>query len=565
MFHSRVAIAMMLLGIAAYPLLLQLIGVCSINHLRLHGWVFPTEQASGPVWYERVGMVYQATVPNVVWSVVAQQVPSILGLWLVHALCALMDLRSIETLTKVEIDLDAELRTIGVSNVFSALSGAGWPVYVLLSQNVTCYKLGGRTKIVGLLVFLSTIADLFAVQYIVPCFPHALPGCVAWWLGLVFSKETFVDIFRRHVHKSDVLIVCVMAIVIVGIGFLEGILVGLLISMGSFTLKYTGASAVVRTMSDGSFLRSNTGRPLAQQEFLARLGHRIAVLHVDGYLMFGSSPHLTMAVRPLLEPGGPDWIVLSFRGVSGVDYSAVLDLAGLGRRAASAKCCLVLTQLPDAVVTALSRANVKLPSAQHEGVGLCHVEHYNAALQFCEDALLATALSPALELPELQTQACSMKEKALKVLTQTLGFFLESHTDLLQLLSFFEEVEYPPEAVVWQQGEPCTFCLLVIEGRLHSMQEPTRSGSRAFLQEVVEPGNFIGYMGIMNQMVHVSTMINPGNGNMATPCMCLMLSQRSLQSLLDSHVTLANAILRSFLRRSAYEWREMSRLVASAT
>ena len=43
-----------------------------------------------------------------------------------------------------------------------------------------------------------------------------------------------------------------------------------------------------------------------EREALEKLGHLIAVVHVDGFLMFGSTPAFTDEVRELMGPKGPE-------------------------------------------------------------------------------------------------------------------------------------------------------------------------------------------------------------------------------------------------------------------
>ena len=43
-----------------------------------------------------------------------------------------------------------------------------------------------------------------------------------------------------------------------------------------------------------------------EREALEQLGHLIAVVHVDGFLMFGSTPAFTDTVRELMCPKGPE-------------------------------------------------------------------------------------------------------------------------------------------------------------------------------------------------------------------------------------------------------------------
>jgi len=492
------------------------------------------------------------------------QVPAVLGLWLTHLLCALTDLKAVEIITQTDVELDTELRAMGLGNMLSALGG-GWPVYLLCSQNVTARKLGGCTHAVGLGKLVLVFPMLFVAQTVVPYLPCALPGSVAWWLGMSFIKETGVDVFFQHSHGLDVGIVAAMAVVITWAGLLQGLLVGFLLAVWAFVLQYSGLSPVVRASDNATFLHSNVCRPLVQYQVLERLGHRIHVVHLEGYIMFGSSPQLLDTVRPLLVPGGPRWVVLSLRGVKGLDYSAICDLGALGRQAAACSCCLVLTELRGAVRDSIARARLRLPEpATEEGKrlppGICYMPHYHPALKLCEDALLASATGPDLSAIAFKLQ--DHAEPELAMVSQTFGDYLDNDEGALrELLKRFERMEYAPGATLYQAGEPAEFCFGVVSGQLHAMQPMKSKGGDLTMMEVVTPGAFIGFSGVLNQLPYVQTVVVPSDGE---PCSGLALRWGNFAALSEEQPRLATALLRAFLRRTAYEFRALSRLAAQA-
>eukprot|EP00438_Fugacium_kawagutii_P020943 Skav211834 [mRNA] locus=scaffold305:655711:656835:- [translate_table: standard] len=181
-----------------------------------------------------------------------------------------MDLKAVELLTEREFSLDKELRSIGTSNLLSALcgmarcrgvaGGGGFPCYILCSLNVTCHRLGGRTALVGVSLTISSICCLFIVSDVVPHLPRALPGGLFMWLSLVFGKETIVDICSKHTHISDVFIVAIMALVVKFYSFNQALLVGTLLAMTMFTVRYSGSQAGVRTSGDARDWTAKDGR-----------------------------------------------------------------------------------------------------------------------------------------------------------------------------------------------------------------------------------------------------------------------------------------------------------------
>jgi len=421
--------------------------------------------------------------------------------------------------------------------------------------------LGGRTRAVGLVVLATLVPLLFIIGDVVPKLPKALPGCASWWLGILFMKDTMIDIVQRNTHKLDVAVVASMAVVVVFVGFLEGLMFGCLLAVGIFAMQYSRSRAVIRAISDAHFFRSNVSRSLAEHAVVERLGHRIAVIHVEGYLMFGSSPQLVDAVQRLLKVQGTDWIVVSFRGVRGLDYSAALDLVTLGRQAGTHGKHIVLTELRGSVPGALRDTGVNIPSNPDHidpnlPEGLCHIAHYNPALQCCENALIrAAGVTGPFSSHNLNS------DPATAVLAQTFGDYLDEDSELLQTLQqYFETTEYQPGTVVWHAGSNATFFVGVVHGCIHSLHTPTSGNADdAFIVEVVQRGAFIGYMSVLNHIPYVHTAVV---AETSCPCVCLSLRLDTFTALTKEQPKLGMAVLRGLLRRSAYEWRDMSRLAA---
>ncbi|CAE8588258.1 unnamed protein product [Polarella glacialis] len=553
--HSSFLIVLILLTVAATPMMVSILGCGSIEELRSDGWLLPSPSVVPGPWYSELAAIYTESLPEVSWPVVLQQAPALAGLLLTHLLVSLMDLKAVEILCRTDIDLDTELKAIGLSNICSVVCGCGWPTYILCSQNVTAFKLGSRSRFGGVAKVLATIPMLASVNVVMPLMPCALPGCVAWWLGLCFMKETVLDVILQHSSRMDYIIVICMAAVIIWLGMLQGIFVGLLLAMSNFIFKYTELAPVVLSSDSASFLHSNVGRPLAQFATLERLGHHIAILQLEGYIMFGSSSQLTDAVRQLLQPGGPQWILLSFRFVRGLDYSAVCDLAALGRRAAESGCCLVITELTSSVRETLTKARVQvveMPEAK--GIGLCHVPHYQAALKSCEDALLSS----------VGTLRPMQQGSALAMLEETFADFLEKDTpreSMDVLLSHFEQKEFLPGSTVYRAGDHANFCVGVVTGKLHAFQAPGSKNEhgQAQLMEIVGPGAFVGFAGFLNELPYNQTVSVPHDGE---PTLVVLLHWDRFSALMEQEPLLANGVLRSFLRRMTYELRYFSRLSA---
>lgn len=568
--HSPVVISLSLLLVGMIPTCLDLLKLIPLSELQEKGWCFQRQQTASAVWYLQVADAYRSALFRIDWMVILEIMPAMVGIAASASLLMLMDLKAVELLTEREFSLDKELRSIGVSNLISALCGGGFPCYILCSLNVTCHRLGGRSKVIGVGLILSSTCCLFVVFNVVPRLPRALPGGLFMWLSLVFAKETIVDICSKYTHISDVFTVAAMALVVKFYSFNDGLMLGTLLAMTFFTLRYSGTQAGVKTAGDARFYRSICTRDGFEHEALEKLGHLIAVVHVDGFLMFGSTPAFTDAVRELMGKGGPEWILLNFQAVQSLDYSAALELALLGRKAKECGRRLVLTELNRCVQDVLRTTRVEMQQLPRPGpgrtvsCGLFYQAHYQRALQRCEDGVLSRI---GLRMPS-KSQAASMgSEEAFvrDVLKRYFGDFLPENTSLETTLSIFSKKAVAAGAVLWRAGDECSYCVCVLEGTLHGMQPSRKAGSADRLACIAGPGDFIGFLAMLNHFPYEQTVLVPEEAEDEDEgaCRLLVLEKNKYQALLSNDPPFAQALLRGFLRQISYECRELSRLAAN--
>eukprot|EP00927_Polykrikos_kofoidii_P069814 TRINITY_DN6545_c0_g1_i6.p1 TRINITY_DN6545_c0_g1~~TRINITY_DN6545_c0_g1_i6.p1 ORF type:complete len:852 (-),score=102.65 TRINITY_DN6545_c0_g1_i6:155-2710(-) len=584
--HSPVTIVAVLLIISIAPVVSSLVGGPSLEELQDGGWLMSRggRDVGGGTprqpWYAELFSMYTCAFTRVNLSVVWGHTPAVMGLWFTHALCTLTDLKAVELITRTDVDLDVELRALGLANVFSALSGGLWPVYALCSQTVSNKRLGTGSRVAGVAKLVAALPMLYIVRDVVPLLPCALPGCVTWWIGMLFMKETAFDVAFQHSHGVDVAIVVATACVVMLFGLLQGILFGLLLALLAFTQQYSGLAPVVRACGDASFFQSNTMRSYRDDNILQRLGHRIHVIFVEGYLMFGSSPQLVDVVRPLLlRTDGPRWLVLCFRGVRGVDYSAICDLASLGGVAASLGKCIILTEIRRSVRLCMDRAGIKLTNIvqkteavflqegggiceqekEPEPTGLCHVEHYQEALRFCENAVILSVSSATDGIAELLDD----HDRARAVIAKTIGDFMDGKPSMDQsveeLLAYFDRVEFPPGSTVFSMGETATRTVCILRGELRTLQPAVQTGHEPWVMEVASVGSFVGFLCLQTEMPYSASVVVPSGGS---SCICLVLRKERLADLEAQRPFLFSVLLRTFLKRMSHEYQVLARLAA---
>ncbi|MBE3109380.1 MAG: glutaminase A [Acidobacteria bacterium] len=147
----------------------------------------------------------------------------------------------------------------------------------------------------------------------------------------------------------------------------------------------TNVRSVVRREYRGDVVRSNRIRTPDERAALARDGHQVAVIEVQGALFFGSTEQVLRRLRTLTDDAR--YVVLDFKSVHLADTSTCNLIARATRSMAGCDTELVFASIADdGPLAVLAR---KL--AEHEDGGDRLVRLFrdaDAAMEWCEDQLL---------------------------------------------------------------------------------------------------------------------------------------------------------------------------------
>ena len=312
------------------------------------GWLlgpFP----SGRLWQPVIG----SALMQADWLLVLSNGVKLSTVLLVSAISLLFNVSGLELISGEEVDLNRELRWAGLANLAGVLvvSPAG---FTTLSFSVLGYRLGGRTRAVGLFATLIIgLAVLFGAAAL-SSFPRMIAGGLLTFLGLSFLKEWVVDTWKK-LPRLDYLLIWVILIVIATVGFLEGVAVGILIAALLFLVNYSQVDVIRRAASRAEYT-SPTVRPLLYEQLLTQRGERLSIVTLQGYLFFGTAHRLVEQIttrmadadRPPLR-----FLVLDFALVTGIDSSATFSFARLKQSTEAENVQVVLTGLQPALQSQL--------------------------------------------------------------------------------------------------------------------------------------------------------------------------------------------------------------------
>jgi MFS superfamily sulfate permease-like transporter len=192
------------------------------------------------------------------WPVVLAQLPSIATLVMITALSLLLVSTGIELATEQDLDLNRELKSVGVASLLSGLGGGmvgSHAVTTLLVSNM-----GVRSRAVGIFASLLYLAVLLFGLSMLSYFPRFMIGGALLFIGLQLLYQWVVASWAR-LPRLDYGLIWLILIIVALKDFLTGVGVGLLIASLLFILSY-GRQRVVKYVRSGAAYQSHAARSL---------------------------------------------------------------------------------------------------------------------------------------------------------------------------------------------------------------------------------------------------------------------------------------------------------------
>ena len=368
--------ASLLLVAGLYHLVFAVVGL-SGDEARAAGLLF-AGTATGGLWppFELRDLAH------VDWAEVVAQVPNVLTLIVVTLIAVAMHLSGLELATNAELDWNREFRAAGGANAVAGL-GAGSVGSMLFTFSILSHRFGAGTRLTGMITAMVVGSVVLLGDSVLNLVPLPLVAGSLLFLGLDLLDEWIVK-SRKRSPWAEYAILLLIAVTIVSFGFLEGVGVGMVITMVFFAVRLSRVG-LIETSFTAREHHSKRIRPIPDRAILRTEGERVQGFRLRGYMFFGS-------VGPLIDrlkqswPGArrPDYILLDFGGISGFDFSAISGLCRFAHAARSAGVQIVFCALAEELKHGLGR---NLPPSVYEN--LRFEPDADRALEYCEDHVLA--------------------------------------------------------------------------------------------------------------------------------------------------------------------------------
>ena len=321
---------------------------------------------------------------EVSWQAVFTSLSAFIPIPVVSVIALLLNANAMELVTRRDIRLNRELMLAGISNVLNGFFG-GIPGYHALSLSTLNHQLGGGSRLASLVAALFCALMLIFGATLLSFVPRMVVGGVVVYLGLGLLVEWAVKTARRF-PLVEYLVIAIILAVIAFFGFLQGILVGTVLTIILFVVSYSRIDVVKHALSGHDF-QSRVTRDGQQYATLVAHGDQIFILQLQGFIFFGTANKLLERVRErCLRQGemGVRFILLDFRQVGGLDSTAMLSFAKMKQLAINHGFVLLLTGLSSTLGRQFDRGDVIDPS------GVVRIlPSLDQGLEWCENEVLS--------------------------------------------------------------------------------------------------------------------------------------------------------------------------------
>ncbi|KAK8864231.1 hypothetical protein IAR55_001477 [Kwoniella newhampshirensis] len=362
------------------------IGRWDMATLRNAGWVFDVGTNTQAWWKFYTYFDFRKTNWEAFWAAMPTQL-ALVFFGILHVPLNVPALGV--SLSEDNVKLDRELLAHGASNLIAGLVGTV-PNYLTYVNTVLFYRVGGGSRLSGLMLAGATVAIMMVGPAVIASLPVMVVGALIFVLGIDLVIEAVWDT-RHRVNRMEYITIWAIAIGMTVFDFVIGLLFGIILACIFFVVQSSRRKAI-RTVFNGATARSTVRRPRPQRAFIQQVGSQTYVMKLQGFLFFGTITHVEDEIRKLLDLA--KWqhnpirfLIIDFDLVHGLDFSSAEAFVRVQRLLAAKDVLMILCgAAPNGLVgTALQGVDLW---ADREGTRVEVFERLNDALEWTENAYL---------------------------------------------------------------------------------------------------------------------------------------------------------------------------------
>lgn len=449
----------------------------SVEAWRLRGLLlgpFPDTGLFNPIDYRQLALVD--------WPLLVTHAASAATIIFISLMALLFNASGLELATGRKVNLNKELRTTGLGGLLAGAAG-GMVGYQALSLTMLNYKVGTGSRLASFIAAVVVGTTLFFGATFVSFLPTLVVGGLLVFLGLSLLIEWVYGAFYK-LPKLEYAIVLLIFLVIAGVGFLQGVGVGILAAALLFVITYSRTEVVKYALS-GSTYRSRVSRGKSERQYLETHGAKLFILQLQGFIFFGTTNTILERISTRLEAAAPPaYILLDFRQVTGLDATALLGFGTLMQLAKQKDFMLILTGLMAPVSWQLEHDGIKPTPG--------------------EKLLVFTTLDEGLEWCETELLAASQYNHKQLSFAERLKSLMEEAISPSRLLSYFERLEVPPGHRLMKQGDAPDALYFLESGQVTARL--STEGRAPLRLETMRHGSVVGELGFYSGNVRSASV-----------------------------------------------------------
>lgn len=454
----------------------------TLAEIRSQGWLL------GPF---QEGVLRQplsfSSLSQVNWSLIFGQTGKIGTILIISCISLLLNASGLELIVRREIDLNRELKSVGIANILAGF-GSGTVGFHSLSLSALGHKMGASSRLVGIFSALLCAGTLFFGTSLLSFFPKPVIGSLLLFLGFTFLSEWVYDAWFK-LSRTDYSLVLLILAVIGTFGFLEGVGVGVLVAVVLFVIKYSRVSVVKHILSGVNY-QSNVDRAEHQRRLLNEKGEQIYILKLQGYIFFGTANNLLNQVRRRVEDNAlPQvrFVILDFRLVNGLDSSALNSFIKMRQFAEMRQITLIFTHLPLELQQKFDRGGLNV----NDNVVFRTFPDLDHGVEWCEDQILVA-----------EKMALTKQEQTLQ---EQLGESFPESVNFNRFMKYLERQEAAKGYYLMHQGDP-PHSLYFIESGQVTVQLETEKGEAIRLR-TMGAGTVVGELGLYLRLRSTASVV----------------------------------------------------------
>lgn len=485
-FSSPFVLPGILVGsVTLFYALCFLLGI-DMDNARATGWlndfaVSGTQHAS----------ISLADLPGqVVWSEVLSAMPLMVSIAAINTLGLLLNNSGLELYTGRDLDSNRELRNSGIANLASGAMCAP-SGFIGLGMTLMADEMGAKSRWVGFAAAVATGLGLFFAEPLIKTMPGFFTAGIVLFLGIDLIHEWLIQT-RNRLPAMEWMIIFVIFVVISATGFLEGVAVGVFISIILFVINYSRLP-VIHSVSTGAEKRSNVDRSVVETRHLHQHGGAIDIIEIQGYLFFGTATHIVDNIHERIIAENTEklkFVILDMRRVQGADSSAMVCFSKIKKLAELNAFHVVFSHISADLMELLRHSGNDITSDDV----LSRQPDLDNALNWCEEKLLAEAHAIAPFASELQHH-----------LQELIG----EHPRIPDLLASMNCLQLPSGSVLINKGDDARDVFFLDRGKI-SVTTPLPDGGSLHLRTMTS-GAIFGELALYSNHIRIADVVADGD------------------------------------------------------